>query len=369
MNDVMENTPKVTLEFSDFSINTLELEKPFDHCYRYELGNTTNLPKISSFDIPKTTLPIHHFIFDNVLFDPARATIIQCKNSQVWTMNPFFFPTEADEVFPRAANARAALVGQTAFCGFNRHWANAGHWISDCVPAISSYDSLASAYREDGSNPVILVPPLNPRMLRSLQLIGIDPESVKEVDPNQVIALDRLVVSSLLCGRTAPSPFCSNVYEKMVKRLNVQTPASERTAGRGIYVSRLDGSSRQIRNEQQVIEKLRNRGITPIIVSNMSMDERIEKFSNAEFVVGSHGAGMANISFCHPEAVIYEIFPAHYLQSFHATLAQQVGLHYWADAYSVHEGFPVGCHAPWSIDTDYFEARLDEITNFHKLSF
>jgi capsular polysaccharide biosynthesis protein len=284
-------------------------------------------------------------------------------------MNPFFFPTEADEVFPRAANARAAVVGQTAFCGFNRHWANAGHWISDCVPAISSYDFLSSAYREDGSNPVILVPPLNPRMLRSLQLIGIGPESVKEVDPNQVIALDRLVVSSLLCGRTAPSPFCSTVYEQMVKRINVQIPASERAGGRGIYVSRLDGASRQMRNEQHVIEKLSSRGIVPIILSSMSMDERIEKFRNADFVVGAHGAGMANISFCQPGAVIYEIFPAHYLQSYHATLAQQVGLHYWADAYSVHEAFPVGCHAPWSIDTHYFEARLDEITNFHKLSF
>ena len=41
----------------------------------------------------------------------------------------------------------------------------------------------------------------------------------------------------------------------------------------------------------------------------LTLKEETELFANAEVVVGAHGAGFANLLFCHPNCVMVEFFP------------------------------------------------------------
>ena len=75
-----------------------------------------------------------------------------------------------------------------------------------------------------------------------------------------------------------------------------------------LFVSRQDADHRRLRNEKELVSLLASRlGVTPIVPGELSVREQIKLFSQAELVVGIHGAGMSNIVFCHPGASVVEI--------------------------------------------------------------
>jgi capsular polysaccharide biosynthesis protein len=122
-----------------------------------------------------------------------------------------------------------------------------------------------------------------------------------------------------------------------------------------------------MRNEDELVERLmRNFDIRPVILSAYTLDEQIALFRNARLIVGPHGAGLANMIFAAPGAVLYELLPDHYINSCINQLAQLRGLHYWCD---VHKSEPTPGlwrhQVPWTVDIDAIEHRLDQIISSH----
>ena len=76
-----------------------------------------------------------------------------------------------------------------------------------------------------------------------------------------------------------------------------------------IYVTRQDSNYRKIINEGDIISLLRKKGYKIINPQLYSIDEQIDIFSNAEKIIGPHGANLANIIFCKPGTEIIEIAP------------------------------------------------------------
>jgi capsular polysaccharide biosynthesis protein len=125
-----------------------------------------------------------------------------------------------------------------------------------------------------------------------------------------------------------------------------------------------------MRNEPDLIEMMVSRGVDVVAANSLTIDETIAKFHAARLVVGAHGAGLGNIVFCRPGGTIYELHPAHsLLLSVTAgpnVLAQQHGLHYWADVHMSHGDFRrFGHRVPWTADLDLVRRRLDEIDRVH----
>jgi capsular polysaccharide biosynthesis protein len=56
-------------------------------------------------------------------------------------------------------------------------------------------------------------------------------------------------------------------------------------------------SRRKMMNEDLLIEKLSNLGFIEIFAENLTIDDKINLFSKAEFIIGSIGGGMANLLF------------------------------------------------------------------------
>ncbi len=110
-------------------------------------------------------------------------------------------------------------------------------------------------------------------------------------------------------------------------------------------------------------------GIEPVVLSGLDLDEQIALFRDARLVIGAHGAGLANIVFCQPGALLYELLPSHYVNPCVAHLAQMREVHYWCDVHAS-DALPGVWrhHASWSADLDAVERRVAEIMARYELT-
>lgn len=93
----------------------------------------------------------------------------------------------------------------------------------------------------------------------------------------------------------------------------VRTRATERSSAssddfsKRVYISRENARERRVRNEGEVIDMLAEYGFKSYRLEELRVAEQIALFSNAEIVVGPHGAGFANLIYSDDISVI-EIF-------------------------------------------------------------
>ena len=89
---------------------------------------------------------------------------------------------------------------------------------------------------------------------------------------------------------------------------------SSKEYSKKIYIDRKDAVSgtahlRKITNENEVKSYLVSQGYQLITLSDLHFFEQVNLFNNAESIVGLHGAGFANVTFCKPNTRILEFKP------------------------------------------------------------
>lgn len=92
---------------------------------------------------------------------------------------------------------------------------------------------------------------------------------------------------------------------------------------------------RKLNNEAEVFSVLSRYGFQIVDNTNLSFKDQIQLFSEAEFVVGPHGANFSNIVFCNKKTKILEMFPDTYVSTCYWQLAEAAELDYY---YYVSEG-------------------------------
>ena len=107
---------------------------------------------------------------------------------------------------------------------------------------------------------------------------------------------------------------------------------NEKKLPKKIYIDRRDSKSnhshlRKIINENEVKECLIKNGFSIIALSDYSFEDQVNLFNGASNVVGLHGAGFANLTFCSPGAKILELKPK-YAGMVIANLAKKLNLEY-----------------------------------------
>jgi capsular polysaccharide biosynthesis protein len=183
------------------------------------------------------------------------------------------------------------------------------HWMFDALPRLASL-------RAAGMDALPLVVPHPPARFQreSLAHLGI---SRRRLTPfvNEHVAPQTLIWASPPAHIGYPSPF---VVRWLRRALGQGTPAR----GRRLYVAR--SGSRQLVNEDQVLELLRRHGFEAIRPERMALVEQIRAFEAAEAVVAPHGAGLTNIVFSERLAVL-EIVPPTYENRCYQRLAAAAG--------------------------------------------
>jgi len=194
------------------------------------------------------------------------------------------------------------------------------HWISEVLGRLALLEMNGIEYDW------LYVSTSKPFMKDSLALWGIDPAKIIEPsDENTCIQADELIVPSMIskinAGYTrfasyAPEYILRYVQEKLTRSVQLDSmklnPSihQEKQFSQRVFISRKDTSIRQMSNEDEVFALFEAQGFERYCLSKLSIQEQIQLFSNAQIIVGCHGAGLTNIIFCKPETLIIELFQA-----------------------------------------------------------
>jgi hypothetical protein len=169
------------------------------------------------------------------------------------------------------------------------------HWLIEILPRLLLYDMAEDLHRLP-----IIVPSSSPKFVKdSLALTGYI-DRVSFID-NGVYKFEKLHILSRLSKTRDISPFA-------IKWLNNKIPEKTISKKKRIYVSRADAKIRYITNELDVQKVLSEFGFETVVMSQLTLEEQIQVFRQAEIVVGSHGAAFAHLAFIEPGAIFIEFF-------------------------------------------------------------
>ena len=198
----------------------------------------------------------------------------------------------------------------TGGAGNSNYW----HWMFDVLPRIELINKILNYNKIDN----FLVPSVNKKFqLESLELLDIDR---KKILPSNKFR--HIEVTSLLL---ADHPYVlnndpSNEIQRMPKWIILwlrrkfleKNNNLKHSTHKKIYIDRNNSNynrsiRRKIINEEEVKSFLFENGFHPINPEFLSLRDQVNLFSNADFIIGLHGAAFANIVFSKKNTKILEI--------------------------------------------------------------
>lgn len=219
------------------------------------------------------------------------------------------------------------------------------HWMFDVVPRLLAlraagvdfdyvYASRGRRFQE-----------------QTLQILGIDPESVIDASEVPFVRAERLVVPSYPHAWRGIPAWAPRLLRKALGH-----PAEY--PNRKFYVSRRDAGRRRILGEEILEGALLEAGFEVVVPSALSVGEQAQTFGEARVVVGPHGAGLSNVVFCPEEAALIEIMPPAYEFPMYREIATLGQLRY---VQVVGEG-PTGSEGdPWTHQETDYEVSVEKV--------
>lgn len=225
-------------------------------------------------------------------------------------------------------------------------WLNYYHWTMECLPRIRLLERYGAA---TGRYPTLLIPPDPPEWVEeSLSLVGYAGDTVRF--DGGIAAVETLVVPTF----PDPTPAeCAWLGDRM--RAAVATDDDNGTAperGERIYVARGDATVRRVANRDELQGVLDRYDVDTYLPGALSVREQVALFSQADFVVGPHGAGLTNVVFGEDLAVV-ELFGDKQIATFDR-LAAALGHEY---AYVEGEGAGIDVR----VDTEALDRTLADV--------
>ena len=176
---------------------------------------------------------------------------------------------------------------------------------------------------------------------RTLERLGVDPSRIISFDGEEHhYEFERLLVPLFrLDGAFWPNPwamsYLKGLYLDGAARAANDADAASGATRKLVYVRRGD-ARRAVTNEAALEERLVGMGFTVLAPETHSFEEQARALADADAVLGSHGAGLANIAFCRPGTRVME-FGGHYITTHFRIVAQLASLRYRSIAAGVDE--------------------------------
>ena len=211
------------------------------------------------------------------------------KNGIQWSLNEFKKNSINKKIRKQDKDIEQA-------CPLVPLWTNYYHWTIDCLPRLRGIEQW---YQRTGDVTTLLVPSDPPSWItESLELLANESYVTQEfIDTSYTI--QKLVVPTY----PYPSPeSCQWLREKATATL-----ADLESNNNRIFISRKHANRRRITNRKVVENVLSQFGFKSYVLEEMSIQEQVQLFMNAEAVVSPHGAGLANIVYA-DDPVIVELF-------------------------------------------------------------
>lgn len=190
-------------------------------------------------------------------------------------------------------------------CGFvgNRNYA---HWWVDVVPAI-----MIPPFHDAFKDTTLLMPQIRNQWQRDT--LALLPETYGRTvfigEHDRIGCRELCFVPKVTQSHPHPHPFRRRLLDAVKERAGFDGSHS----GRRIYLSRRDASARKLLNEDDVSAMLTYYGFETVVMTGRSVAEQIKLFAEASHIISPHGAGLANVLFCQPDAALCEFLMPSYV--------------------------------------------------------
>lgn len=204
-----------------------------------------------------------------------------------------------------------------------------GHWLQSYLTLLQGIQQYEE---KTGDRPKVILEPDPPTwVMQSVNYLGFTAEDIVHWDPNKELTVGRLVVPSVRrieqkqidYHKTTPHPITKllspNACNWLHSRCKKLLESNKKDFANKFYISRSDTTRRNIVNREELLDRLKPEGFESYVLSELTFDEQVNLFANADKIVAPHGAGLANIMFS-SDCKIFEIFgrlvkPTYYLQA------------------------------------------------------
>jgi hypothetical protein len=226
-----------------------------------------------------------------------------------------------------AGNCVARIEGVSALLGEANY--NYGHWHMDVLSSFGLLQEL-----KIDKKVTLLTSELKSYRRRSLELLGVDFNRVREVPGNTLVGqhvfCDRLIFPSPLSVNYGHVPFWQqHIFDRILKNVLLENGNGQGRFAKRVYIDRTNDIKRRCLNEPELVQRLRELGFKIIVPGNLTYDEQVLTFANADTIVGCMGAGLVNVIFARPGASLIELKPPrHHVTDLWKTYAALAGVNH-----------------------------------------
>lgn len=194
--------------------------------------------------------------------------------------------------------------------------ANYGHVIFDALPRLHLFEKAGYTW-DDVSQ--ILVPALGSDGMRDVaELCQFPKEKLVALNNFPVLECEELIAPTFPSVRRNCALWVPQFWQSKEPR--------SASRGRRLFISRR-GSKRTLQNEDELAPVLEEFGFETVVSTEKSIRH---SFSEAEIIIGPHGAALADIVFCNPGSVLIELTPPGHIFPYYYTAADSAGLEYFS---------------------------------------
>ena len=197
----------------------------------------------------------------------------------------------------------------TGGAGNNNYW----HWLFDVLPRFGLCNKF---YSFDEIN-YFLLPSLEKKFqTESLDFLEIpknkriSSKNYRHIQAEKLIMTDHPVVTTGNATKdiqNIPSWIMSWLKSSFLKNTEKNTKKNKIYIDRGDDIINENLPQRMISNNEEIKDYLIKNDFISVVLQELSFREQVNLFYNAECIVGLHGAGFGNISFCDPGTRIIEL--------------------------------------------------------------
>lgn len=204
---------------------------------------------------------------------------------------------------------------------YNGNLHNYYHWV---VEGLLSLDILTRALGLDSNLKITLPKSMDIAALldhrESLKAVGFDGYDIVEVAEDLIQVQEAIWVDNDLI-QSMPAPYVKDFQQRIAARYaNVS-----RSRNRRLFIAR-KGPTRTIQNIEKVEASLSKYDFETVYLEGKSVLDQILLFQDAQFIIGTHGAGLSNLLFCYPGTKVIEFMPSVELRQFFWLISQKLGL-------------------------------------------
>ena len=201
-----------------------------------------------------------------------------------------------------------ALMASSVFHLLACNIDNYAHWLWDVVSRYDAPSFYTMGVGPEGSGrPLLLTPELDMSWKwQSLNLL-VAPEVPRVELAAGIVSVQELLYLPALTSHFNHHHALLAVFDRMRTAAYGGHPQPQGPPWRRLYISRRDSSNRRLVNEAEIEARAIAAGFVPVVLSELSVAEQVRLFAEASHIVAPHGAGLANLSFCHEGSAVCEL--------------------------------------------------------------